>query len=62
MKPSAETIYRWMQKMGRWVRTEDIIRNCPTVTPSKRISELRDLGLIETRQRAVGSGKEYRAI
>lgn len=59
MKPSAAAILNYMLRHGGWLRTVDIIRECPTVTPSKRLSELRSLGLIETR--GLGNRKEYRA-
>ncbi len=60
MKASCAAILNFMARHGGWLRTVDIIRECPTVTPSKRLSELRALGLIE--KRGPRNAREYRAV
>jgi uncharacterized membrane protein len=60
MKPSAEAILSFLIRRGGYVTSTEIVRNCYTTTVSKRISELRKAGLIETRQHK-GAEKEYRA-
>lgn len=60
MKPSAAAIYNWLSRLGTWATSTDIVRSCGTTTPSKRLSELYRMGLIEKRQRK-GRQQEYRA-
>jgi uncharacterized membrane protein len=60
MKPSAMRIFQYLKDRGCFVTSTEIVRNCYTTTVSKRLSELRKAGLIETQQHK-GNGKEYRA-
>ena len=50
MKPSALEVWRYLRNERGWVTTWMIVRNCMTVTPSKRLSELYEVGLIEKRR------------
>lgn len=60
LKPSAVAILIWMRRRS-WIRTEDVWKGCACVTPSKRLDELHDAGMIEKRKRGKGNEKEYRA-
>lgn len=60
MKPSAKHILDYLRGHGLWVTSTDIVRECRTTTPSKRLDELHDLGKIEKRPRH-GRQMEYRA-
>ena len=60
MKPQAEAILAYLVRRGEFVTSTEIVRNCYTTTVSKRLSELRAAGLIETRL-YVGGVKKYRA-
>lgn len=60
LKKSAQVVLDYLRSCGDWRTTVDIIRNVGTVTPSKRLSELRKAKLIEDRKRK-GNEKEYRA-
>jgi len=46
LKPSAMLILNFLRRNGASTTT-DIIRNCPTTTPTKRLSELWKAGLID---------------
>ena len=48
MKPSAIAVLRYLKR--GWRRNRDIFIDCPTDTPTKRISELHAAGLIEKRR------------
>lgn len=61
MKPSAAVVYNWLSSIGTWATSTDVVRYCPTTTPSKRLSELYRMGLVEKRQRK-GRQQEYRAL
>ena len=60
MKKSAQVVLDYLRSCGDWRTTVDIIRNVGTVTPSKRLSELRKAKLIEDRKHK-GNEKECRA-
>lgn len=60
MKPSAAAILAFLIRRGGYVTSTEIVQNCYTTTVSKRLSELRKAGLIETRQHK-GAQQEYRA-
>jgi hypothetical protein len=60
MKPSAMRIFQYLKDRGCYVTSTEIIRDCFTTTPSKRLDELHDAKLIEKRPRH-GRQMEYRA-
>lgn len=60
VKPSCESIFAYLVRRGCYVTSAEIVRDCYTVTPSKRLDELHDAGLIEKRPRK-GRMMEYRA-
>ena len=60
MKPSAEAILAYLIRRGGFVTSTEIIKDCFTTTPSRRLFELRKAGLIEQRQHK-GREQEYRA-
>jgi hypothetical protein len=62
MKPSAEAVLAYLRRRGCYVTSTEIIKDCFTTTPSKRLDELHDAGLIEKRNTGNGSQKEYRAL
>jgi hypothetical protein len=61
VKPSAQRILDYLRLRGEYVTSTDIIRDCFTTTPSKRLDELHDAGLIDKRPRK-GREMEYRAL
>jgi hypothetical protein len=61
LKPSAISVLIWLRRRG-WVLTEDVWKGCACVTPSKRLDELHDAGMIEKRKCPTDPHrKEYRA-
>lgn len=61
MKPSCIIILSYL-KHG-WKRNRDIFTNCPTDTPTKRVSELYQAGRIEKRRSPSDPRYvEYRAL
>ena len=48
LKPSCLTILRYLKR--GWRRNRDIFIDCPTDTPTKRVSELHKAGLIDKRR------------
>ncbi len=60
VKPQCERILAYLIRRGCYVTSTEIIRDCFTTTPSKRLDELHDAGLIEKRPRH-GRQMEYRA-
>jgi hypothetical protein len=60
MKPSAMRIFQYLKDRGCFVTSTEIIKDCFTTTPSRRLFELRKAGLIEQRQHK-GREQEYRA-
>jgi hypothetical protein len=49
------------RRAGKWMSTMEIIKSCGTVSPSKRISELRAKGRLDERLSTRHMGiKEYR--
>ena len=61
MKPSLERVLDFLRWYGGWCTSTEIVKNCYTTTPSKRLDELHDMGLIDKRNTGKGSQKEYRA-
>jgi DNA-binding HxlR family transcriptional regulator len=49
MKPSAETVLAYLIRNG-WTRNRTLMEQCPTDTPTKRISELHKARLIVKRR------------
>ncbi len=49
MKPSAHAVLLFLRKQRRYVTSAEVIRAVYTTTPSKRLDELHDAGLIEKR-------------
>jgi hypothetical protein len=47
MKASCVAIYNFLAIRGTWTTSTEIVRACPTTTPSKRLSELHRAGYIE---------------
>jgi uncharacterized membrane protein len=60
LKPSALAVLDYLRSRGDYVTSTEIIRDCFTTTPSKRLDELHDAGLIEKRKK-IGRQMEYRA-
>lgn len=60
IKPSALSILAYLIRRGGYVTSTEIIRDCFTTTPSKRLDELHDAGLIEKEQHK-GREMKYRA-
>ena len=60
VKPSAALILAYLRHRGGYVTSTEIVRDCYTTTPSKRLDELHDARLIEKRPRH-GRQMEYRA-
>ncbi|MDA8121391.1 MAG: hypothetical protein M0Z38_02345 [Deltaproteobacteria bacterium] len=60
LKPQCEAILAYLRSRGGFVTSTEIIRDCFTTTPSKRLDELHDAGLIEKRQHK-GRQMAYRA-
>ena len=60
IKPSAALILDYLRRRGEYVTSAEIVRDCYTTTPSKRLDELHDARLIEKRPRH-GRQMEYRA-
>ena len=60
MKPSAMRIFQYLKDRGGFVTSTEIIKDCFTTTPSKRLDELFKAGLIEKQPRK-GREMEYRA-
>jgi len=60
VKPSAMRIFQYLKDRGRFVTSTEIIKDCFTTTPSKRLDELFKAGLIE-KQPHKGREMEYRA-
>ena len=60
MKPSAQAILDYLRSRGGYITSTEIIKDCFTTTPSKRLDELHDAGLIDKRQHK-GREMEYRA-
>mgnify|MGYP001565122161 CR=1 FL=1 len=60
IKPSAEQILEYLRRRGTFVTSTEVVRDCYTTTPSKRLDELHDAGLIEKRPHH-GRQMEYRA-
>ena len=50
MKASALEVLRYLKRTRRYVDVRDVFFNCPTNTPTKRLSELNDAGLIQKRR------------
>jgi len=62
MKPSAQVVLAFLRKQRRYVTSAEIIRAVYTTTPSKRLDELHDAGLIEKRWHPEKPGmRQYRA-
>jgi DNA-binding HxlR family transcriptional regulator len=49
MKASARAVLLFLLKQRRYVTSAEVIRAVYTTTPSKRLDELHDAGLIEKR-------------
>jgi hypothetical protein len=49
VKPSAEQVLAFLIRHG-WTRNRTLMLRCPTDTPTKRISELHKMKLIEKRR------------
>ena len=60
MKPQAEAILRYLKERGGFVTSTEIIKDCFTTTPSKRLDELHDAGLI-VKEKYKGREMKYRA-
>jgi uncharacterized membrane protein len=60
VKPQAAAILAYLIRRGGFVTSTEIIKDCLTTTPSKRLDELHDAGLIEKRKK-IGRQMEYRA-
>lgn len=60
MKPQAEAILRYLKDRGCFVTSTEIIKDCFTTTPSKRLNELHDAGLI-VKEKYKGREMKYRA-
>ena len=60
VKPSCERILAYLIRRGCYVTSTDIIRDCFTTTPSKRLDELHDAGLI-VKEPHRGREMKYRA-
>ena len=52
MRASTIALYEYMVKRGGWVSIRQVFNDFPTNTPSKRLSELYQAGLIEKRRGA----------
>jgi len=50
MKPSTWALYEYMRKVGGWVSVRQIFNDHPTNSPTKRLSELYALNLVEKRR------------
>ena len=62
MKLSAQAVLSFLRKQRRYVTSAEIIRAVYTTTPSKRLDELHDAGLIEKRWHPEKScTRQYRA-
>jgi Mn-dependent DtxR family transcriptional regulator len=61
IKPSAEAILTYLRHRGEFVTSTEIVRHCYTTTPSKRLDELHDAGLIEKKPYK-GRQMAYRAL
>ncbi len=61
MKPQALAIYEYMRLRGGFVTSAEIVRDCLTTTPSKRLDELHDAGMIIKRKK-IGRQMEYCAL
>ena len=61
MKPQALAILSYLRKQKKYVTSTEIVRNCHTTTPSKRLDELHDEGLIVKRKK-LGRQMEYAAM
>ena len=60
MKPQTEAILAYLLRRGGFVPPTEIIKDCYTTTPSKRLDELHDAGLIVKEQHK-GRQMKYRA-
>ena len=60
VKPQAEAILRYLKQRGEFVTSTEIIKDCFTTTPSKRLDELHDAGLI-VKEKYKGREMKYRA-
>jgi hypothetical protein len=60
IKPSAAAVLAYLIRRAGWVTSTEIVRDCFTTTPSKRLDELHDAGLIEKEQYK-GRQMQYRA-
>ncbi len=60
MKPQAEAILRYLKQRGGFVTSTEIVKDCFTTTPSKRLDELHDAGLI-VKEKYKGREMKYRA-
>ncbi len=60
VKPQCECILAYLIRRGCYVTSTEIIRDCFTTTPSKRLDELHDAGLIE-KEKHKGREMKYRA-
>lgn len=60
IKPSADLVLQYLRHRGDFVTSTEVVRFCCTTTPSKRLDELHDAGLIEKRVHK-GRQMEYRA-
>lgn len=50
MKPQTLALYEYLRKVGGWVSVRQLLEAFPSNTPTKRVSELDRLGLIEKRR------------
>ena len=60
MKPQAEAILAYLVRRGEFVTSTEIIKDCYTTTPSKRLDELHNAGLI-VKEKHKGREMKYRA-
>lgn len=61
MKPSALAILEFLHvdRKGDWTTADQIIRNCYTTCPHKRLSELIDLGYVQKTDKIDSKGRKY---
>jgi len=52
MRPQTIALHKYLMKRGGWVSIRQVFNDFPTNTPSKRLSELYQAGLIEKRRGA----------
>ena len=60
MKPSAMRIFQYLKERGCYVTSTEIVKDCFTTTPSKRLDELHDAGMI-VKEKYKGREMKYRA-